>query len=77
MDSGFLTLLQTFDYRGLEIQLDGRWFAVPPKKGSLVVNLGEQMTEMSNGRFKSTIHRVIDIGEDRFERSIHVLARKR
>ncbi|TRY70644.1 hypothetical protein TCAL_05942 [Tigriopus californicus] len=68
MDSGFLTLLQTFHYPGLEIQVDGIWYAVPPPKtpNTIVVNLGEQMTEMSNGRFKATIHRVIDIGEDRF-----------
>lgn len=68
MDSGFLTLLQTFHYPGLEIQVDGIWYAVPPPQSpnTIVVNLGEQMTEMSNGRFKATIHRVIDIGEDRF-----------
>ena len=27
-DSGFLTLLQTFGFPGLEIQLDGEWFSV-------------------------------------------------
>ena len=65
MDSGFLTLLHVFDYSGLEIMIDDNWFAVTPKKDTIIINLGEQMTEMSNGRFKSTIHRVIDIGEDR------------
>ena len=65
MDSGFLTLLQTFDYQGLEIEVDGVWYSVPPVENALVVNLGEQMTAMSNGRFKATIHRVIDIGVDR------------
>ena len=66
MDSGFLTLLQTFDYPGLEIQVNGEWLAVPPVVDAIVVNLGEQMTEMSNGLFKSTVHRVVDIGRDRF-----------
>ncbi len=64
-DSGFLTLLQTFGYPGLEIEVDGTWYQVPSRTGTLVVNLGEQVTAMSNGRFKATIHRVIDVGEDR------------
>eukprot|EP00095_Tigriopus_kingsejongensis_P002560 maker-scaffold309_size213625-snap-gene-1.29 protein:Tk02560 transcript:maker-scaffold309_size213625-snap-gene-1.29-mRNA-1 annotation:"isopenicillin n synthetase" len=68
MDSGFLTLLQTFHYPGLEIEVDGQWYGVQPSPipNVIVVNLGEQMTEMSNGRFKATIHRVVDIAEDRF-----------
>ena len=64
-DSGFLTLLQTFDFEGLEIQLEGEWYKVPVRKNTLVVNLGENFTEMSNGRFKATIHRVMDIGKER------------
>ena len=73
-DSGFLTLLQTFDYPGLEILVDSVWYSVPPAKDSLVVNLGEQMTNMSNGRFKATIHRVIDTGADRFvDKDIFIL----
>ncbi len=65
MDSGFLTLLQTFGFVGLELELDGVWYAVPPKKGTLVINVGEQLAAMSNNRFKATIHRVLDIGKDR------------
>ena len=64
-DSGFLTLLETFHYPGLEIIVNGEWRKVIPKPGTLVVNLGEQMTDMSNGRFKATVHRVVDIGEER------------
>eukprot|EP00095_Tigriopus_kingsejongensis_P002555 maker-scaffold309_size213625-snap-gene-1.22 protein:Tk02555 transcript:maker-scaffold309_size213625-snap-gene-1.22-mRNA-1 annotation:"2og-fe oxygenase" len=65
-DSGFLTLLQTFNYPGLEIEVNGEWFAVPPNPETLVVNIGEQMAEMSNGRFKATVHRVMDIGATRY-----------
>ena len=70
-DSGFLTLLQTFHYPGLEIEIGGKWHRVSPPEepNTLVVNLGEQMTQMSNGKLKATIHRVIDIGEDRCERA--------
>ena len=65
-DSGFLTLLQTFEYAGLELELDGSWYSVPCPKGMLVVNVGEQLSAMSNNRFKATIHRVLDIGQDRY-----------
>ena len=65
-DSGFLTLLQTFGFPGLELELDGVWYSVPCPKGMLVVNVGEQLSAMSNNRFKATIHRVLDIGQDRY-----------
>ena len=65
-DSGFLTLLQTFDYAGLELELDGVWYSVPCPKNTLVVNVGEQLSAMSNHRFKATTHRVLDIDQDRF-----------
>ena len=66
-DSGYLTILNTFGYPGLELKVDETWYSVPVQEpGTLVVNLGEQMTNMSNGRFKATIHRVIDIGRDRY-----------
>ena len=67
-----MTLLQTFDYPGLEILVEGKWYSVPPVKDALVVNLGEQMTKMSNGRFKATVHRVIDIGKDRYVVALEV-----
>ena len=61
-----MTLLQTFENPGLELELDGIWYTVPCPKGMLVVNVGEQLAAMSNNRFKATIHRVLDIGKDRF-----------
>lgn len=64
-DSGLLTLLQVFENPGLELELDGTWYKVEAKKDTLVVNLGEQMTDMSNGLLKATIHRVVDIGRER------------
>lgn len=64
-DSAYLTLLETFGQAGLELQLDGVWRPVPPSPNLLIVNIGEQLARMSRGRFKATIHRVIDIGKDR------------
>ena len=38
----------------------------PKPGGTLIVNVGEQLSAMSNDRFKATIHRVLDIGKDRY-----------
>lgn len=67
-DHGIVTLLWQDDCGGLEVCLpDGRWAAVPPKPGSLVVNIGELMTRWTNGRLTSTLHRVVNrSGRDRF-----------
>ena len=65
-DSGGITLLQTFGYSGLELMLNDRWYRVPVIEDCLVVNVGEYMSRMSNNRFKATIHRVMDIGQDRY-----------
>jgi len=39
----------------------------PKPGGTLIVNMGEQLSVMSNKRFKATIHRVLDIGRDRYD----------
>jgi len=64
-DSGFLTILETFGQPGLELQINGAWRPVPPSPNLLIVNIGEQLARMSCGKFKATIHRVVDIGRDR------------
>ncbi len=65
-------MLQTFGYSGLELELDGVWYSVPCPKGMLVVNVGEQLAAMSNNRFKATIHRVLDIGQDRLNFKLRI-----
>ncbi|XP_063439227.1 uncharacterized protein LOC134720708 [Mytilus trossulus] len=66
-DTNFLTLICTFAYQGLEILgADGSWNPVAPRKNSFVMNIGDLFAKMTNGRFKATIHRVLDIGVDRY-----------
>ena len=66
-DSGFVTLLVTFSYPGLEIQQeDGQWKSVAPRPGSLVVNIGDFFSRFTKKRIKSTNHRVQDIGIERY-----------
>ncbi len=62
-DSTFVTLLVTCSYPGLEIlKEDGGWVGVNSRPGSLVVNIGELLSRISNRRFKATQHRVRDVG---------------
>lgn len=67
-DYGCLTLLHQDDAGGLQVQAkDGRWLEAPPIPGTLVVNIGDMMERWTNGVFRSTFHRVINIsGKDRY-----------
>lgn len=58
-DSGLLTLLHQDSTGGLEVRnVDGEWIPAPYVPGSLVVNVGDLMAQMSGGRFVATMHRV-------------------
>ncbi len=72
-DYGMITLLATDDQPGLQILIDqegngdGCWVDVsPPPLGTFVVNLGDMLERWTNGRFRSTVHRVLSTGN--FER---------
>lgn len=60
-DAGCLTLLLQGPGAGLQVQPPGRsdWIAVPPRDGTLVVNLGEVLEIVSNGYLRATLHRVV------------------
>lgn len=60
-DFGAMTILAMTEGRGgLEARLrDGRWVPVLPKRGDLVVNLGDMMERWTNDRWVSTMHRVV------------------
>jgi len=65
-DSGFITILSTFGYNGLQVQIDGEYRDIKPIKDSLIVNIGDILSKISNRRIKATLHRVWDIGVERF-----------
>nr|QCP71063.1 leucoanthocyanidin dioxygenase [Pohlia nutans] len=58
-DRGVLTVLQQDRVSGLQVAKDGKWFPVPPAKNAFVINLGDQMQIMSNGKYKSIVHRAV------------------
>lgn len=67
-DFGCLTLLAQDDVGGLQVQTPaGAWVDAPPLPGALVVNVGDMLHRMSNGRLLSTPHRVINAtGRERY-----------
>lgn len=59
-DFGGLSLLFNDDAGGLEIQLaDGTWLPVPRHTGAAIVNTGDLIARWTNGRFRSSPHRVV------------------
>ncbi|XP_076908331.1 codeine O-demethylase-like [Bidens hawaiensis] len=57
--SGITLILQDPVVEGLQILNDEKWYMVPVIRDALFVNLGDQMQIMSNGVFKTSIHRVV------------------
>ncbi|KAJ1703002.1 hypothetical protein LUZ63_002781 [Rhynchospora breviuscula] len=52
-------LLQDPEVAGLHVLKDGNWIAVDPLPGALVINIGDQLQALSNGRYKSVWHRAV------------------
>ncbi|CAN6456743.1 unnamed protein product [Victoria cruziana] len=70
-DYGLITLLLTDEVLGLQICRDKDaenqvWEYVPPIKGAFIVNLGDMLERWSNCIFRSTMHRVIVNGQERY-----------
>ncbi|ONK66809.1 uncharacterized protein A4U43_C06F12200 [Asparagus officinalis] len=70
-DYGLITLLATDDVVGLQICKDRDakpriWEYVAPVKGGFIVNLGDMLERWSNCVFRSTLHRVIVDGQERY-----------
>uniref|UniRef100_A0A0D6QVN6 Fe2OG dioxygenase domain-containing protein n=1 Tax=Araucaria cunninghamii TaxID=56994 RepID=A0A0D6QVN6_ARACU len=49
-------LLEDDDALGLHICKDGEWVPVPPTPGALVINIGDMLEVISNGRYRSIEH---------------------
>ncbi len=67
-DFGCLTLLAQDGVGGLQVKTPaGNWVDAPKIDGSFVVNVGDMLHRMSNGRLLSTPHRVINrSGRERY-----------
>jgi isopenicillin N synthase-like dioxygenase len=70
-DYGSITLLFQGEVEGLEVRgADGRWRAAPALPGCAILNTGDLMERWTNGRFRSTPHRVRPIAGARDRLSI-------
>ena len=59
-DYGAVTVLYTDGESGLQVKTgDGQWSPVPVVPDTYVVNLGDLMGFWSNGRWRSSLHRVV------------------
>ncbi|MED6152202.1 hypothetical protein PIB30_089604 [Stylosanthes scabra] len=58
-DPTSLTILHQDLVGGLQAFVDGQWYAVSPKQGAFVVNIGDTFTAMTNGIYNSCLHRVV------------------
>ncbi|KAF5726721.1 2-oxoglutarate and Fe(II)-dependent oxygenase superfamily protein [Tripterygium wilfordii] len=52
-------LLQSEGVTGLQVIKDGNWVSVDPVPNAFVINLGDQIQVLSNGRYKSVHHRAM------------------
>ncbi|XP_028760215.1 protein DMR6-LIKE OXYGENASE 2 isoform X2 [Neltuma alba] len=58
-DNGLMTLLIQNDVNGLQVMHDGKWVNVNPIPNCILVNTGDQLEAVTNGRYKSIRHRVV------------------
>ena len=56
---GVILLFQDDKVGGLQILKDGQWIDVQPLPNTIVINTGDQIEVLSNGRYKSTWHCVL------------------
>lgn len=65
-DYGTLTVLWTDGAPGLQVESPaGEWIDVEPIEDGLIVNLGDLMQRWTNDRWRSTMHRVVPVGNGR------------
>lgn len=58
-DHGVLTILLENDVGGLQVLHEGHWVAVEPSPNAFIVNVGDHLEILSNGRYKSVEHRAV------------------
>ncbi|XVE66584.1 hypothetical protein DITRI_Ditri08aG0090500 [Diplodiscus trichospermus] len=58
-DHGLLTLLIQNGIGGLQVQHKGKWINVNPIPNSFLANIGDHIEILSNGKYKSVVHRAV------------------
>ena len=73
-DWGLITVLYT-DNNGLQININNRWINVPTKKDHFIINIADMVEILTNGKYKSTLHRVIN-QEEKYSMALFFEPRK-
>ncbi|XP_076941649.1 gibberellin 20 oxidase 1-D-like [Bidens hawaiensis] len=58
-DPTSLTILHQDDIGGLEVYVDEKWHSIAPCSEGFVVNIGDTFMALSNGLYKSCLHRAV------------------
>ncbi|THG05524.1 hypothetical protein TEA_016677 [Camellia sinensis var. sinensis] len=58
-DPTSLTILHQDQVGGLEVFVNNKWQSVQPIHGALVINIGDTFMALTNGRYKSCVHRAV------------------
>lgn len=58
-DPNVITLLLQDGVSGLQVLRDGNWVSISPEPYNLVINLGDTIQVLSNGKYKSVLHRAV------------------
>ncbi|XP_057731607.1 gibberellin 20 oxidase 2-like [Arachis stenosperma] len=58
-DPTSITILHQDQVGGLQVFADKRWKNVQPRSDAFIVNIGDTFTALSNGRYKSCLHRAV------------------
>lgn len=58
-DWGSFTVLATDMTPGLQVHMFDRWLPIQPKPGCLIINSGDQIAQLTNNVYRSSLHRVV------------------
>ncbi|KAK1415315.1 hypothetical protein QVD17_31094 [Tagetes erecta] len=58
-DPTSLTILHQDSVGGLEVFIDNEWRSIAPNQNAFIVNIGDTFMALSNGRYKSCLHRAV------------------
>ncbi|KAL0322154.1 UNVERIFIED_CONTAM: Gibberellin 20 oxidase 1 [Sesamum calycinum] len=58
-DPTSVTILHQDNVGGLQVFVDNEWRSIPPNFNAFVVNIGDTFMALSNGRYKSCLHRAV------------------
>ncbi|XP_002527606.2 gibberellin 20 oxidase 2 [Ricinus communis] len=68
-DPTSLTILHQDDVGGLDVFADHKWRSVRPRPNALVINIGDTFMALTNGKYKSCLHRAV-VNKESERRSI-------